>query len=83
MAKILTDEEAKQFGMRPLGKKHFVRILIEQLEPGQKLLVTRADFLWNKKNPGIFTNALMKATSKKFIINETRTRTGWIVIRTE
>ncbi|MBK5284078.1 MAG: hypothetical protein JJE25_01635, partial [Bacteroidia bacterium] len=44
MAKLLTEEEANQLGMRPFGKKHFVRILIEQLEPGQKLLVTRADF---------------------------------------
>lgn len=83
MAKLLTDEEAKQLGMRPFGKKHFVRMLIEQLEPGQKLYITRADFTWRKQNPNYFIIPLMKATSKKFIINETRTRSGWIVIRTE
>ncbi|MBK5286193.1 MAG: hypothetical protein JJE25_12410 [Bacteroidia bacterium] len=83
MAKLITDQEASELGSRPFGKKHFVRVLIEQLEPGQKLLVTRADFTWRKKNPGIFIIPLMKTTSQKFTISETRTRTGWIVERTE
>ncbi|HLG33649.1 MAG TPA: hypothetical protein VI757_02115 [Bacteroidia bacterium] len=83
MAKLITDEEASELGMRPFGKKHFVRVLIEQLQPGQRLYITRADFTWRKQNPNYFINPLMKTTSKKFTITETRTRSGWIVVRVE
>ena len=83
MAKLITDEEANELGMRPFGKKHFVRVLIEQLEPGQKLLITRADFTWRKQNPNYFIIPLMKTTNKKFTISETHKRTGWIVVRVE
>lgn len=83
MAIILTEEEAKKLGPRPFGKKHYVRVMLEQLEIGQILYVTRADFTWKKQNPNIFIKPLMKATGKKFEINETANKSGWIIKRTE
>ena len=83
MAKLITEQEASELGSRPFGKKHFVRVLIEQLQPGQRLYITRADFTWRKQNPNYFIIPLMKTTSKKFTITETHNRSGWIVERVE
>jgi hypothetical protein len=83
MAKLINDEEAGNLGMRPFGKKHFVQVLIEQMQPGEKLLITRADFKWRKHTPNILVRRVMKSTSKKFSVFDTNDRSGWIVKRTE
>jgi hypothetical protein len=82
MAKLLSDQEAGQLGMRPFGKKHFVHALIEQMKPGEKLLITREDFNWRRQTPAIFVRREMKSTSKKFTVSNTTNRSGWIVERT-
>jgi len=83
MIKIITEAEAKQLGIRPFGKKHYLRVQIGQLEKGQILHVPRADFTWKKQNPNIFIRPLMKATSKKFEVTYTANKSGWIIKRTE
>jgi len=83
MAKIITQQEAEGLGKRPFGKKHFVFALIESLKPGEQLHVTRQDFNWRKKTPNIFVLRIMKTTSKKFSVSNTRDRSGWIVERTK
>jgi hypothetical protein len=83
MAKLISKQEAEALGSRPFGKKHFVRIRIEQMNKGETLLITRQDFTWRKQNPNYFIIPLMKSTSKKFTINETDDRSGWIVERVE
>ena len=83
MAKLISDQEANQLGMRPFGKKHFVAALIEQLQPGERLHITRQDFTWRKHTPSIFVRRIMQSSSKKFTIAVTNDRSGWIVTRTE
>ena len=83
MAKKLTKEEAEALGMRPFGRKHFVRAMIEQMKPGEILQISRKDFAWHNQNPNRFINPLMKSTKKKFTITQTADRSGWIVARTE
>ena len=83
MPQLLTDAEVKQLGTAPLGRKHPVRIWIEQLQAGENLYVKRIDFLWKRQTPSRFVNEIMRAGSKKFTLVKTRNKSGWIVTRTE
>ena len=44
MIKKLNPEEFAQITQRPLGKKHPVRVAIEQLLPNEAILIPRTDF---------------------------------------
>jgi len=83
MIKIITEAEARQLGIRPFGKKHYLRVLIGQLEKGQILHVPRTDFTWKKQNPNIFIRPLIKSSNKKFTLTNNGNKSGWIIKRTE
>lgn len=83
MAKKISVEEAHKLGLRPFGKKHHVRVLIEQLEIGELLAITRLDFTWKRQTPGRFVHEHERATAKKFTIQKTENGTAWVVTRVE
>jgi len=80
---LISDEEAAGLKLLPFGRKHAVRILIEQLQPGQKLNVARKDFMWKRKTPAIFCNEVAKSGKAKFRIWKKWDKTGWVVERIE
>ena len=73
----ITREDAKKLGLRPLGKKHPVRLALEHMEAGEIIYITRADFQWKKKTPLFFINQITKASGKKFIVSVTKNKQGW------
>jgi hypothetical protein len=80
---IISKEEAGAMRLLPFGKKHAVRILIEQLKPGQMLKVERGDFSWRGKNPNFFCRQVSKSTKAKFQVMKMPGNTGWVVERLE
>lgn len=82
-SKLITEEELARQKQLPMGKVHPVRALIEQLQPGQILSVSRNDFRWRNRTPRQFTNPLQKAGKGKFIVTKQVGDTGWFVRRTE
>lgn len=83
MPRLIDKEEFRKLGKRPIGKKHAVRVAIENLEKGEMLHITRIEFTWKKCTPMIFVNPITKATGKKFIVLETNNRQAWVVERVE
>lgn len=84
MARKISKEEADKLGRRPFGKKHPVRVAIEDLKKGELLHITRSEFTWKKRTPLFFINQIKKSDpAKKFIIDETKNRLGWVVERLE
>ncbi len=81
--KKMTAEEARQVKQRPIGKKHFVRVAIEQLEVGEALQISREAFTWKKHTPKLFSNAISKKTKKRFEVSNLADKSGWMVIREE
>jgi hypothetical protein len=83
MPKILTPEELSAIKKRQLGKKHPVRIAIEQLEPQQAVQISRKEFTWRQRTPRVFCNELSKKTNKRFTISALLDNSGWIVQRVD
>lgn len=81
MARKISADEARKLGGRPLGKKHHVRTMLETLEQGEFLHITREDFNWKRRTPMFFCNQITKATDKKFNIVKTTNNRGWVVER--
>lgn len=77
----ITDAEAAALKLLPLGKKHPVRILIEDLLPGEKLNVARKDFMWKAKTPSVFCSQVSKAGKAKFRVWKKWDKTGWVIER--
>jgi hypothetical protein len=83
MPRKITEEEAAAMGGYPLGRKHFVHAWIEQMKPGDTIVVTRREFTWKGHTPKIFANRIMKSTKKKFIVENLMDKSGWKVKRVE
>ena len=83
MPRLISSEEAKKLGLRPIGKKHPVRVAIETMEKGEHLHITRTEFPWKKRTPTFFVNQVSKGTGKRFHVSETRNKAGWVVERVE
>lgn len=77
----ITDEELENYRLLPFGKKHAVRILIEQLKPGENQLISRMDFNWKGQTPNRFCNQIAKTSKKRFIMHKLPDDTGWVVRR--
>ena len=80
---LINKEEATGLRLLPFGKKHPVRILIENLKPGQMLRIGREDFLWKRKSPQFFCNQISKSTKARFQIFKEAGKAGWVVERIE
>jgi hypothetical protein len=83
MPRLITEEEAAAIGGRPFGKKHFVHAWIEHMKPGDIIVITRKEFTWHRHTPNIFVRRIMKKTKKKFKVENTQDKSGWIVRRVE
>ncbi len=83
MIKKLNPEEFAQIAQRPLGKKHPVRVAIEQLLPNEAILIPRADFKWRKKSPNYFCLQISKNSNKRFATNSLADDSGWTVQRVD
>ncbi|MEO8149647.1 MAG: hypothetical protein ABI723_18560 [Bacteroidia bacterium] len=81
MARKISSDEARKLGLKPMGKKHPVRALIETMHPGELLHITREDFKWKAHTPLLFTNQIMKTSDKKFVVMKTVNKNGWVVER--
>lgn len=81
MAIKVTAEEARKLNLRPMGKKHHVRGMIESMEAGEMLHITRDDFTWKGHTPMFFCRQIMKSTTKKFKVMKTGNGMGWVVER--
>lgn len=78
---IITTEQKEKLRLLPFGKKHPVAVLIEQLEIGQHLRISREDFKWKNKTPGLLCQREAKKTGKRFEILKEVANTGWVVTR--
>lgn len=83
MARTITAEEARKLGLRPIGKKHAVRGLIETMLVSELLHITREDFKWKNRTPMFFCNQVSQTTKKKFTVMKTQNKNGWVVERVE
>lgn len=80
---ILTEEQKNAIRLLPMGKKHGVRIMIERMEVGQHLRISREDFKWKRKTPGMLCLAEAKRSGKDFLVMKEVGKTGWVVTRTK
>lgn len=83
MAKKISAAEAQALGVVPLKRRHHIRNMIETLQPGELLHITRHDFTWKKRTPSYFCNQITKATERKFAVMKARNNQGWVVERVE
>jgi len=79
--KKITKEEAEKMQLLPFGRKHPVRVLINELELGEYLLVSRADFRWKNHTPNLFCRQLMRASKKRFRTWKKADGLGWVIQR--
>lgn len=77
----LSPEELQKLNLKPLGRRHFVRVAIENLEVGEALRISYQAFTWKGYTPKIFCNAIEKKTSKRFTIAKEMSNTSWVVTR--
>lgn len=77
----LSDEELQKLKLKPLGKRHFVRVAIENLEQGEAIRISYEAFRWKAKSPKIFCNAIEKKTTKRFTVAKEMSNTSWVVVR--
>ena len=78
---IISKEEAAAIRLLPFGKKHPVRALIEELQPGQFLRVDPQDFKWKGKTPNFFCLQISKAGKARFKTFKEPGKDGWVVER--
>ena len=78
---FITEDAAKLIRTLPFGKKHPIRILLEEMEPGQILRISRQDFAWKGKTPNLFCREISKRTKAKFKVRTEHGKTGWVVWR--
>ncbi len=78
---FITEDVAKQIRTLPFGKKHPVRILLEEMEPGKILRISRQDFSWKRKTPNMFCLEIAKRSKAKFKVRKEHGNTGWVVYR--
>ncbi len=81
MIKKITRAELEDMNRRPLGKKHAVRIAIEQLQPGEIITIDRTDFKWKGHTPKLICNQITKKTKVTFLVSWLADKSGWIVER--
>ena len=79
----ITREEAEKLRLLPFGKKHPIRILIEELKPGELLRISRQDFNWKNRTPNYFCNQITKHSRAKFKMHKIAGKIGWVVERLE
>ena len=77
----ITREQAANFKLLPFGKKHGVRIMIEEMEVGELLMISKADFRWKKSNPNRFCKPISKSTGARFTVKIIAGKVGWVVER--
>jgi hypothetical protein len=66
-SKKITAEQAKQLSLVPMGGRHPVRGLLETLEVGEILRISKADLQWrNGVTPNYFIRQIEKRTGRKF-----------------
>jgi hypothetical protein len=80
---LISKDEVDIIGLVPFGKKHAVRILIEDMKPGEMLHIEREDFNWKRKTPSSFCRKVSKNTGAKFRILKQHNKTGWVVGRVD
>lgn len=78
---FITEDDARLIRTLPFGKKHPVRILLEEMEPGQILRISRQDFNWKGKTPNLLCLQIAKRTKAKFKVRKEHGKTGWVVWR--
>ena len=77
----LNKTELAKLNLKPLGKRHFVRIAIENLEVGEAIRISHEAFTWKGRTPKIFCNAIEKVSPKRFSIAKEMSNTSWVVTR--
>ena len=77
----ITREQAAEMRLLPFGKKHPVRIMIENLQPGELLHVNQADFTWKRHTPNFFCRQLTKKRKGKFAVTKKYDKSGWVIER--
>ena len=80
---LINGEESKKLQLLPFGKKHSIRAMLEMMEPGQLLRISRDDFRWKRKTPNLFCLDIERKTGKKFRTFKERNTRGWVVERVE
>ncbi len=80
---LIGQEEAEKLQLLPFGKKHPVRVMLEDLKRGQYLRISREDFNWKGKTPNYFCIRIAKVSKARFKIYKEAYRTGWVVKRVE
>jgi hypothetical protein len=78
---LISKEEKAAMRLMPFGRKHPVRILLEQMKPGQILRIGREDFLWKRKTPSYFCRQIEKSSKARFTVLKEVGKTGWVVER--
>ena len=79
--KFKSKADAAHLRLLPFGKKHAVRALIEELQPGELLRIGSEEFLWKRKTPNYFCQQISKATKAKFKVYKEFGKTGWVIER--
>ena len=78
---IISTEDKNQLNLLPFGKKHPVAALLQLLQVGQHLRISRQDFKWRGKTPGILCKRETKRSGRQFEIMKERGNSGWVVTR--
>lgn len=81
--RLVSQEEIAHITLLPFGKKHPVRLMIEKLQPGEMLEISKVDFHWKNRTPACFCKEIAKATKARFEIYKYRSNTGWLVKRVQ
>ena len=79
MIKKITRTALADINRRPLGKKHPVRLAIEQLQAGEIISIDRTDFTWKGHTPKLITNQISRRTGATFAVSWLSDKSGWIV----
>ena len=78
---IMDEEEALRIGILPAGKGHWVRLKMRELEAGQYLPISRAD--WNRvnKTPNEIVKNENEKGGKQYELLQMADLSGWFVKR--
>lgn len=77
----LKTEELSSLRLRPIGKRHFVRVAIEALDIGEALRVSREAFTWKRQTPRRFCNEISKKSTKRYEVSAEVDTKAWVVVR--
>ena len=79
--KMITKEEAKAIITKPVGRVTRLRALLLAMEPGNFLLVERADWKWKKKTPSVMCRRLEYRSTLKYDCKRALDGSGWVIER--